>query len=155
MIGLREGLLAGALLAAVSAGLWGWGQQVLLGAEKGKSKALQDQLTTAQGEARDNLAAANTLKTTLERERESQAKLLLIQGELRAGLANRESQIEDLKNENEELRNWADQPIPGAARRLRQRPAITGAAAYRQWLSRGGPLPAAGDEASPERPSTD
>lgn len=30
---------------------------------------------------------------------------------------------------------WAAQPLPDAARRLHQRPAITGAAGYRQWLS--------------------
>jgi len=30
---------------------------------------------------------------------------------------------------------WAAQPLPDAARRLHQRPAVTGAAGYRQWLS--------------------
>lgn len=30
---------------------------------------------------------------------------------------------------------WAAQPLPDAARRLHQRPAITGAAGCRQWLS--------------------
>ncbi|MCQ4319727.1 DUF2570 domain-containing protein [Pseudomonas stutzeri] len=30
---------------------------------------------------------------------------------------------------------WAAQPLPDAARRLHHRPAITGAAGYRQWLS--------------------
>ncbi|KJH82846.1 hypothetical protein UF78_08345 [Stutzerimonas stutzeri] len=33
------------------------------------------------------------------------------------------------------LQSWADQPLPDAARRLHQRPTITGAAGYRQWLS--------------------
>lgn len=152
MIGLRDGLLAGALFAAISAGLWGWGQQLLLGTEKAKSKDLQGQLTTAQTDARNNLATANTLKSTLEREREDQAKLRQLQSELRVGLAGRERLIEALTHENEELRNWADQPLPDPARRLRERPAITGAAAYRQWLSGGGPVPAASDGAVQERP---
>jgi LysB family phage lysis regulatory protein len=32
-------------------------------------------------------------------------------------------------------KSWAAQPLPDTARRLHQRPAITGAAGYRQWLS--------------------
>ncbi len=151
MIGLRDGLLAGALFAAVSTGLWGWGQQLLLGTEKAKSKDLLGQLTTAQTDARNNLATANTLKTTLEREREDQAKVLKLQGELRAGLVNRERLIEALKHENLQLREWANQPLPGAARRLRERPAFTGAAAYRQWLSNSRPVPATGDSTDLQR----
>lgn len=152
MIGLRDGLLAGALFAAVSAGLWGWGQQLLLGTEKAKSNGLQDQLTTAQTAASNNLATAKTLKATLEREREDQAKLQKLQSELRTGLANRERLIEDLTHENDELRQWADRPLPDAARRLRQRPAITGADAYRDWLSGSSAVSTAGDGADKERP---
>lgn len=151
-MGLRTGLIAAALMAGV--GLWGWSQKSLLNSEKDISKGLAEQLNTAKADARDNLATANTLKATLEREREDQAKLLKLQGELRTGLADRERLIEDLKHENDELRQWADQPIPDAASRLRQRPAIIGADAYRQWLSGSGALPAAGDKPDQERPVT-
>ncbi|MND95679.1 hypothetical protein D3C80_879420 [compost metagenome] len=147
---LHTGLLAAVLLAGV--GLWGWSQKSLLDSEKAISKGLAEQRDTAQADARDNLATANTLKTTLKREREGQAKLLKLQGELRAGLADRERLIEDLKHENDELQQWADRPLPGAARRLRQRPAITGADAYRQWLSGSGAMPAASDKSGHERP---
>ena len=149
---LRTGLLAAVLLAGV--GLWGWSQKSLLDSEKAISKGLAEQRDTALADARDNLATANTLKTTLEREREDQAKLLKLQGELRTGLADRERLIEDLKHENDELQQWADQPLPDAARRLRQRPAITGADAYRQWLSGSGAMPAASDKSGHERPVT-
>lgn len=148
---LRAGIIAVALLAAIGTGLWGWGQQLLLGTERETSKSLAQQLDNAQEDARRNLATATELKTTLERERESQAKLQQLQGELRSSLAKRERQIEELKLENEELRNWAAQPLPDAARRLRQRPTITGADAYRQWLSGGHPVPTAGDRAEAER----
>ncbi len=148
---LRTGLLTAVLLAGF--GAWGWSQKSLLDSEKGISKGLAEQLDTAKADARDNLATANTLKATLEREREDRAKLLKLQGELRTGLANRERLIEDLKHENDELRQWADQPLPDAARRLRERPAITGADAYRQWLSSGGALPTAGDKPGKERPA--
>lgn len=149
---LRAGLHAAALLALAALGLWGWSQKSLLDSEKLTTKDLAQQLDTAQADARNNLATANTLKSTLEREREDQAKLLKLQGELRTGLANRERQIEELKHENEELRQWADRPLPDAARRLRQRPAITGADAYRNWLSGSGAVPVAGDGADEERP---
>ncbi|TDJ76962.1 LysB family transcriptional regulator [Pseudomonas putida] len=140
---LRTGIVLAVLVAAP--GLWGWWQKSMLESEKQTSADLSNQLDTAQGEARANLATANELKSTLERERDGQTKLLQLQGELRAGLAKRERQIEDLKNENQELRNWADQPLPDAARRLRQRPTITGADAYREWLSGSGALRAGSD----------
>ncbi|MNO85646.1 hypothetical protein D3C76_770220 [compost metagenome] len=148
---LRDGLLAGALFAAMSAGLWGWGQQLLLGTEKAKTTVLEGQLTTAQDDARRNLASATELKSTLERERDGQAQLLKIQGELRQGLATRQRTIEALKHENDQLRDWARQLLPAAARRLRERPALTGADAYRQWLSGGGPVRPAGDGADSQR----
>ncbi|PQK77793.1 Rz-like lysis system protein LysB [Pantoea ananatis] len=57
-------------------------------------------------------------------------------------LRQRQRQIEDLKRENDALRRWSDTPLPDAAFRLRQRPAITGGESYRQWLSQNNPLPA-------------
>lgn len=144
-MGLRTAGLLAVLLIQAAVGFWGWSQKSLLDREKQTSAGLSEQLDTAKGEAQANLATANQLKSTLEREREGQAKLLQLQGELRTGLAERERQIEDLKNENQELRNWADQPLPDAARRLRQRPTITGADAYREWLSGSGALRAGSD----------
>ena len=150
---LRDGLLAGALFAAVSAGLWGWGQQLLLGTEKAKTTGLKGQLKTAQADARNNLATATELKSTLERERDGQAQLLKIQSELRQSLATRQRTIEALKHENDQLLDWARQPLPDAARRLRERPALTGADAYRQWLSGSGAVRPAGDGAERQRGS--
>lgn len=59
-------------------------------------------------------------------------------------LAQRNSQIKRLYRENETLRRWADTPLPDDIIRLRQRPAITGAANYRQWLSESHTLPVSG-----------
>ncbi|HDL7146164.1 TPA: LysB family phage lysis regulatory protein [Yersinia enterocolitica] len=56
-------------------------------------------------------------------------------------LAQRNSQIKRLYRENETLRRWADTPLPDDIIRLRQRPAFTGAADYRQWLPEGHGLP--------------
>ncbi len=148
---LRDGLLAGALFAAVSAGLWGWGQQLLLGTEKANNKDLKGQLSTAQGDARRNLDSVTELKTTLEHERAGQAQLLKVQGELRQGLAARQRTIEELTHENDQLRDWARQYLPDAARRLRSRPTLTGADAYRQWLSGGGAMRPASDGTGNQR----
>ncbi|HHG9959401.1 TPA: Rz-like lysis system protein LysB [Yersinia enterocolitica] len=59
-------------------------------------------------------------------------------------LAQRNSQLKRLYRENETLRRWADTPLPDDIIRLRQRPAITGAADYRQWLSDSHTLPVSG-----------
>ncbi|WP_425288642.1 Rz-like lysis system protein LysB [Yersinia enterocolitica] len=59
-------------------------------------------------------------------------------------LAQRNSQIKRLYRENETLRRWADTPLPDDIIRLRQRPAFTGAADYRQWLSETRTLPISG-----------
>lgn len=149
---LRSGLLAFALLVAGAAALWGWNLQHQVATAKEAGKRLEEQRDRAQQDRDQNLATANQLKSELASERDSQAKLLAFQGELRQGLAQRERVIEALKHENQQLREWADQPLPDAARRLRERPALTGADAYRQWLSGSRPLPAAGDSTNPQRP---
>ena len=62
-------------------------------------------------------------------------------------LRNRQHRIEELKRENEDLRRWADTPLPADIIRLRERPALAGGAAYREWLSEG-------DAVQPEPVST-
>ncbi|HEK6320509.1 TPA: LysB family phage lysis regulatory protein [Yersinia enterocolitica] len=61
-------------------------------------------------------------------------------------LAQRNNQIKRLYRENETLRQWADTPLPDDIIRLRQRPAFTGAADYRQWLSEGHSVPVSGNQ---------
>lgn len=61
-------------------------------------------------------------------------------------LAQRNSQIKRLYRENEALRRWADTPLPDDIIRLRRRPALTGAADYRQWLSEGHGVPVSGGQ---------
>lgn len=149
---LRSGLLALALILAGATALWGWGQQHQVATAQQANKRLEEQLGHAQQDRDQNLATANQLKSELANERASQAKLLALHGELRQGLAQRERVIEALKHENQQLREWADQPLPDAARRLRERPALTGADAYRQWLSGSRPVPASGDGTGAQRP---
>jgi LysB family phage lysis regulatory protein len=141
---LRQALYGLALLGAVA--LLIWVQETRIDVAEGKAERAQDAAKTARDDADRNLKTANTLTDTLKQERDAQSTLRAQQDQLRQNLAKRELTIEELKRENDELRNWADQPLPDAARRLRERPAFTGAAAYRDWLSGRGAVPPAGDK---------
>ena len=140
---LRQALYGLALLGALALLIWGQEQRIAI-ADQNTELAEKD-LKTARDEAGRNLDTANSLRDTLQQERDAQATLRAQQDQLRQGLANRERTIEALKRENSELRIWADQLLPDAARRLRERPALTGADAYRQWLSGRSAVPPAGD----------
>lgn len=85
------------------------------------------------------------LTTTLTEQRATQAQLQTIQHDLRREIDVRKRRIQELEDENADLKAWAGQPLPAAARRLRQRPVLTGAAAYRDWLSGRNALPATVD----------
>jgi len=140
---LRQALYGIALLSALALLIWGQQQRINSAVS---AKALAEQNTrTAREDAERNLSTAHTLRDTLQRERIAQQQLRGQQEQLRQGLAQRGQQIEALKRENSELRDWATQPLPDAARRLRERPALTGADAYRQWLSGRGAVQPASD----------
>lgn len=141
---LRQALYGIALLGALALLIWGQEQRITV-AEKNTELATKD-TKIARDEADRLRTNLDTLQTTLKDERVAQAALRTQQDQLRQGLAKREQTIEALKRENDDLRNWADQPLPELARRLRERPVLTGADAYRQWLSGRGALHPAGDE---------
>ncbi|WP_223569377.1 Rz-like lysis system protein LysB [Pseudomonas sp. BF-R-26] len=144
---LRQVLYGTALLGALALLIWSQEQRITV-ADKNTELATKD-ADAAHEESGRNLSTANTLRITLQQEREAQTTLRSQQDQLRQGLAKRELTIEALKRENAELRDWADQPLPDAARRLRERPTLTGADAYRQWLSGRGALHSAGDQSTP------
>ena len=141
---LRQALLGIALLGALA--LFIWGQQQRIDVADRKAEQANTAATTAREDANRNLGTANTLKASLQQERDAQRALRTQQDLLRQGLAKRERTIGELKREIDELRDWAAQPLPDAARRLRERPALTGADAYRQWLSGRGAVPVTGDQ---------
>ena len=142
---LRQALYGLALLGALA--LFVWGQQQRITVAKQVTVLAQTDAKTAREDAARNLTTATTLRNTLNQERQAQSQLRSLHDQLRQGLTLREQQIEVLKRENTVLRNWAAQSLPDVARRLRERPALTGADAYRQWLSGRGAVPVAGDRA--------
>ncbi|MFJ7793277.1 Rz-like lysis system protein LysB [Pseudomonas sp. NPDC096950] len=140
---LRQALFGIALLGSITLLVWAQSQRIEVA---DKNAELANQVAdAARDRATRSEATANQLQASLKEERTAQSSLRGVQDQLRQGLATRQRTIEDLKRENAELRLWADQPIPDAARRLRERPAITGAAAYRDWLSGRGALHPVGD----------
>ena len=144
---LRQALYGLAMLGALA--LFVWGQQQRIAVANQATKLAQDDAQTAREDATRNLTTATALSDTLGQERQAQSQLRRLHDQLRQGLALREQQIEGLKRENAALRDWAAQPLPDVARRLRERPALTGADAYRQWLSSRGAMPTASDRPKP------
>jgi LysB family phage lysis regulatory protein len=90
--------------------------------------------TSAQALAKKNsqLIGLSILTETNSRE---QMRLYASAEQTSALLRYRQHRIEELKRENEDLRRWADTPLPADIIRLRERPALAGGAAYREWLS--------------------
>ncbi|NNB04319.1 LysB family phage lysis regulatory protein [Pseudomonas fragi] len=147
MSALRQALCGFALLGALA--LFVWGQQQRIAVAKQATALAQIDAETARADADHNLTTATNLRNILSQERQAQSQLRSLHDQLRQGVARREQQIEVLKRENTVLRDWAIQPLPDVARRLRERPALNGADAYRQWLSGSSAVPTAGDPAKP------
>lgn len=124
-----------AVTAAAILALLFWGQYQRLHVEKSKSANAEQRLQTLKERNDRQAATIVRLGGEVQAERAAQASLRLTQNQLRQDLADSLNQIQELEYENAELADWSRQPLPVAARRLRERPAITGAASYRQWLS--------------------
>lgn len=86
----------------------------------------------ALAKSNSQLISLSILTETNNRE---QARLYAEAEQTSVLLRQRQHRIEELKRENEDLRRWADTPLPADIIRLRERPTLTGGAAYRQWLS--------------------
>jgi len=136
--------LLGALALAASLALLGLllhGQQLRLQLASAERDSARQAAGTAQAELRQ-------LQQVLDQQRAAQRQLQTTQHDLRRELDLRRRRLQELEDENRDLKAWAAQPLPAAARRLRQRPTLDGAGAYRDWLSAGDALPATGHGAA-------
>jgi phage lysis regulatory protein, LysB family len=108
------------------------------------------------------LAKAKTQQAIIGAMADHSMKTQAAQSQLRgqiatvAGLNYRHEQtIRTLEQANETLKIWSNTRLPDPVIRMRQRPAITGSAAYRDWLSERDTLSATPDPAAFEwRPAT-
>ncbi|WP_343648955.1 Rz-like lysis system protein LysB [Enterobacter sp.] len=117
------------LLAAI-----GWQSWQLNSARHTIDTQRTELATNARELAKKNsqLLGLSILTETNSRE---QMRLYASAEQTTALLRHRQHRIEELKRENEDLRRWADTPLPDDIIRLRERPALAGGAAYREWLS--------------------
>lgn len=100
----------------------------------------RDLKTTGEKLAKTNsqLIALSIRSETNNRE---QARLYTAAESTNALLRSRQRRIEELKRENEDLRRWADTLLPAGVIRMRERPALAGGTAYREWLSQSDAVP--------------
>lgn len=130
-------------------------QQVRLESAQAAKVTAENRAATAEQSIQGHKATINELTTALATERTAQQGLQKQQAQIRRELRTSQQQIEELTRENAELRQWADVELPAIARRLRNRPALTGAAAYQAWLSRRNALHPERNPAPEQRQTTE
>jgi LysB family phage lysis regulatory protein len=127
----------------------------LLGANLWQYQQVQDQAAraaTAEQSAADRLATIDQLRADVSEREHARLRLVSTQQAMAAELDAQQLKIRELKRENDQYRQWADNPLPDITRRLQQRPALTGAGDYHQWLlSRGEALHAEGIKPNTEQ----
>lgn len=92
----------------------------------------------------DSIDTITQLRDLAQHREVAAAKMEGERNGIREAANNREILMRKLLDENAEIRSWAAATVPGPVARLRDHGPITGAAAYRQYLSQGAALPAAG-----------
>lgn len=122
-----------------------------LDAAKAENSRLSEKLDQAERDTKAANAVVLELKNNLKLERDLQATLQKQQSELRLQLTSRNLLVEQLKRENKELSDWAINGLPTAVKWLRERPAITGAADYQNWLSSRNSLHPDSDQTAEQR----
>ena len=131
----------GPYVAITLLALLAWAEHQTISAQKSAINGLQEH-AAAVGRRIGEISLA------LEHAKKNAYELQRNQDGLRSLLSQREIDIRKLQNDTEELQEWADSPLPDAIVRLRQRPAITGSAAYSEYLSSHHPLHAIGEQSA-------
>tara|TARA_R110002167_G_scaffold98718_9_gene259414 strand:+ start:4907 stop:5479 length:573 start_codon:yes stop_codon:yes gene_type:complete len=131
---------------------------VIIGLLCGLAALLQQQLqqqaeraAIAEKANADRFAVITHMQGQALQQARSLTELAKTTGDIRSAIGQRDHTIRRLERENDHYKNWAATALPAAAQRLRQRPALTGAAAYQQFLSTAEPLPATRQPADPQR----
>ena len=118
--------------------------------------ASQDIALKAYGElAKAQASDMANLSQRVTGQRLELVQLERTQEDIRNALDRRMFDFDRLKNENPEIRSWADAVLPDPVARLRERPALTGSAAYAEYLrTRDAVQPAGGGAANERRPES-
>lgn len=133
MTTVRQLLYGLALVAALC--LLVWFQQQRIEAAQARADLASERLQTVQQRNARQAATITRLTGELAAQRLDQLALQQTLSDLRQAHATDQLKKKERRREDPTHATWAAQPLPDAARRLHERPAITGAAGYRQWLS--------------------
>lgn len=123
------------MLLIITLALAVWIQQQRIDAAQAQADLATERLATAQQRNARQAATITRLAGEVATQRLDQLALQLTLSEMRQAYATDQLKKKERRREDPTHATWAAQPLPDAARRLHQRPAITGAAGYRQWLS--------------------
>lgn len=146
MTTLRQTLYGLALLGALALLLWSTYQQHQAASARAERDA--DRITTLQQRNTRQANAIIRMGNELAAQRASQQSLQTAQADVRQQHAASQLHKQETRRNDPSFSDWSRQPLPGPARRLHERPALSGAHGYRQWLSRRNALqPAAGSAA--------
>lgn len=114
--------------------------------------AAQGTAITQYGERIDQQdATLAAIRDGIKQAAAEQRKLAKTQEGFRSALAERQTELLELKRENEEFRLWADDVLPDVVARMRERPAITGARGYSEHLRARQPVRPGGGTPDKER----
>jgi len=112
-----------------------WVQQQRIEAAQTRADLASERLQTAKQRNARQATTITRLTSEVAAQRLDQQALQLTIADLRQAHATDQLKKKERRREDPTHATWAAQPLPDAARRLHERPAITGAAGYRQWLS--------------------
>ncbi|REC94877.1 LysB family phage lysis regulatory protein [Kushneria indalinina DSM 14324] len=123
-------IISGVLIAGLTLGGWALWQRGNAASER--ADRIAQQRDTAQQESQQRQLVINALWDNARRLESQRRALADQQTELARTASSRLEQIREIQRENDEIREWAGTRLPSDVIRLRQRPAVTGADAYRQ-----------------------
>ncbi|MGK8477782.1 Rz-like lysis system protein LysB [Stutzerimonas stutzeri] len=123
------------MLLIITLALAVWVQQQRIDSAQAQADLASERLQTAQQRNARQATTITRLTSEVAAQRLDQQALQLTIADLRQAHATDQLKKKERRREDPTHATWAAQPLPDAARRLHQRPAITGAAGYRQWLS--------------------
>lgn len=136
--------LAGKLVCGLLAALLALSGVLYVRSIQNELETSQEALKTAQQGIADRDADLKALRDDQKAKDQAHAKLEGERDAIRLMLSNRETLIRNLENENAVIRAWSAAAVPGDVVRLREHPAYTGSANYRDGLRTRQPLHAAG-----------
>lgn len=135
-----------ALFAAL--GLLAWGQYQQSQAVAARENLAAERIAQLTQRSARQAASIVRLGGELAAQRIAQQGLQTAQADVRQQHAASQLHKQETRRNDPSFDSWGAQPLPRAARRLHERPALSGAHGYREWLSRRNALqPAAGSPA--------